>query len=118
MDLFNACTDGTLAEVELKWSAGVAVCVVMASGGYPENYEKGKAITGIADADALKDTKVFHAGTKVRAGEVVTNGGRVLGVTSWRPDLAGARAAAYAAVAKISFEAAHVRTDIASKAML
>jgi phosphoribosylamine---glycine ligase len=117
VDLFNACIDGTLTDIDLKWRPDTAVCVVMASGGYPEKYEKGKVISGIVAADSLENTKVFHAGTRIADGEVVTNGGRVLGVTSWRPDLASARAAAYAAVEKISFEAAHVRTDIASKAL-
>ena len=117
VDLLNACIDGTLADVELQWSSEVAVCVVMASGGYPEKYEKGKVIAGIAAADALENTKVFHAGTKINDGEVVTNGGRVLGVTSWRSDLASARAAAYTAVEKISFDGAQIRSDIAAKAL-
>jgi phosphoribosylamine-glycine ligase len=89
----------------------------MASGGYPGNYPKGKVISGIAAADALPQTKVFHAGTALKDGLVVTNGGRVLGVTAWRPTLAEARAAAYAAVEKISFEGAHYRRDIAAKAL-
>ena len=117
IDLFQACIDGRLSEVELKWKSETAVCVVMASGGYPEAYEKGKVISGLADADALENTKVFHAGTKTTDDGIVTNGGRVLGVTSWRADLAAARAAAYDAVGKIGFEGAHVRSDIASKAM-
>ncbi|MGB0579977.1 MAG: phosphoribosylamine--glycine ligase [Limisphaerales bacterium] len=117
IDLFQACIDGRLSDVELTWKDETAVCVVMASGGYPEAYEKGKVISGLADADALENTKVFHAGTKTTEDGIVTNGGRVLGVTSWRADLATARAAAYEAVEKIGFEGAHVRTDIASKAM-
>ena len=117
LDVLIASVDGRLDEIELKWSAETAVCVVMASGGYPQKYDKGKAISGLAAANALPGTKVFHAGTKVVDGEVVTNGGRVLGVTAWRPGLAEARAAAYEAVSQISFEAAHVRSDIASKAL-
>lgn len=117
IDLFNACIDGRLSEVKLKWRPETAVCVVMASGGYPESYAKGKLIDGLVDADALENTKVFHAGTKKTNDGVITNGGRVLGVTSWRADLASARAAAYEAVEKIGFEGAHVRSDIAAKAM-
>lgn len=117
LEVLIASVEERLDEIELKWRSETAVCVVMASGGYPQKYEKGKVISGIADADALPDTKVFHAGTKSAEGDVVTNGGRVLGVTAWRSGLAEARAAAYEAVGKISFEAAHVRSDIASKAL-
>lgn len=117
VELMLASVEGRLAKVELRWSAQVSVCVVMASGGYPGNYPKGKVISGIAAADALPQTKVFHAGTALKDGAVVTNGGRVLGVTAWRSTLAEARAAAYAAVEKISFEGAHYRRDIAAKAL-
>ena len=89
----------------------------MASGGYPGSYKKGDAITGIAEADALSDTKVFHAGTARVNDQIVTNGGRVLGVTAWAGDLRSARAAAYRAVEKIFFANAHVRRDIAAKAL-
>ncbi|MBL6764060.1 MAG: phosphoribosylamine--glycine ligase [Verrucomicrobiae bacterium] len=117
LELLLASREGRLGEVTMRWKPEVAVCVVMASGGYPQSYEKGKEIDGIAEADALPDTKVFHAGTKFSDGRVVTNGGRVLGVTAWRGDLASARDAAYAAVAKIRFEGAHVRSDIAAKGL-
>jgi phosphoribosylamine--glycine ligase len=117
VELMLASVEGRLAKVELRWSAQVSVCVVMASGGYPGNYPKGKVISGIAAADALPQTKVFHAGTALKDGLVVTNGGRVLGVTAWRPTLAEARAAAYAAVEKISLKGAHYRRDIAAKAL-
>ncbi len=117
IDLFEACVDGTLDRHTLSWSPKSAVCVVMASGGYPEEYEKGKPISGIADADAMAGVKVFHAGTKLSDGEVVTSGGRVLGVTALGDDLASARAQAYAAVEKIGFEGAHKRTDIGAKAL-
>ena len=89
----------------------------MASGGYPGNYPKGKIITGLAAANALPHTKVFHAGTALKDGNIVTNGGRVLGVTALGQDLRAAQAAAYAAVAKIHFEGAHYRRDIAMKAL-
>jgi phosphoribosylamine--glycine ligase len=103
--------------MELKWASQASVCVVMASGGYPGNYPKGKAISGIEAANALPNTKVFHAGTAAKDGQIVTNGGRVLGVTAWARDLRAARDAAYAAVERISFEGAQFRRDIGAKAL-
>ena len=117
VELMLASCEGRLAKTELKWSAHASVCVVMASGGYPGSYPKGKVITGIEAADALPGTKVFHAGTALKEGQAVTNGGRVLGVTAWRPTLPEARDAAYAAVEKIRFEGAQFRRDIAAKAL-
>jgi phosphoribosylamine---glycine ligase len=117
VELLLASTEGRLASHELRWSADASVCVVMASGGYPGGYPKGKVITGLDAANALPNTKVFHAGTARRDGQTVTNGGRVLGVTAWAKDLAAARNAAYAAVEKIQFEGAHFRRDIAAKAL-
>ena len=117
VELLDASVDGKLSRVQMKWSPMASVCVVMASGGYPGSYPKGKLISGIETADALPHTKVFHAGT-ARAGEgIVTSGGRVLGVTASGKDLASAKAAAYAAVEKIHFEGAHYRRDIAAKAL-
>jgi phosphoribosylamine--glycine ligase len=116
VELLDASVSGTLDKVELKWSATASVCVVMASGGYPGGYAKGKVITGLDAANALPNAKVFHAGT-ARAGEqIVTNGGRVLGVTALGKDVKSAQAAAYAAVEKIHFDGAHFRRDIAAKA--
>ena len=117
VDLFEASVEGTLDRHELKWRAQVAVCVVMASGGYPDKYAKGKPITGIEEANRLPGVKVFHAGTALQNGAVVTNGGRVLGVTALGADLQQARAAAYAAVDCISFEGAQYRRDIAVKGL-
>ncbi|HWD91594.1 MAG TPA: phosphoribosylamine--glycine ligase [Verrucomicrobiae bacterium] len=117
VELLDASASGTLGRTELKWSPLASVCVVMASGGYPGNYAKGKTISGLDEAAKLPDTKVFHAGT-ARAGEqIVTNGGRVLGVTALGKDLKTAQAAAYAAVEKIHFEGAQFRRDIAAKAL-
>ncbi|MDB6032747.1 MAG: Phosphoribosylamine--glycine ligase [Verrucomicrobiales bacterium] len=117
MELLDASVDGKLEGICLRWSALTSVCVVMASGGYPGSYAKGKPITGLAEAAALPQTKVFHAGT-VRAGDaVVTNGGRVLGVTAWASGLPAARKAAYEAVEKIRFDGAQYRRDIAAKAL-
>jgi phosphoribosylamine--glycine ligase len=117
VDLFEASIDRRLAEMDVHWSDQAAVCVVMASGGYPERYAKGKSITGIADADAMEGVKVFHAGTKYEGKNLVTSGGRVLGVTALGDTLGEARDLAYAAVDKIKFEGAHVRGDIAAKAL-
>lgn len=117
VELLLASAEGTLAQHELSWSANASVCVVMASGGYPGSYPKGKVITGFDAANALPNTKVFHAGTAKKDGQTVTNGGRVLGVTAWAKDLVAARNAAYAAVEKMHFEGAHYRRDIAAKAL-
>jgi phosphoribosylamine--glycine ligase len=117
VELLLASSEGRLADHELRWSDHASVCVVMASGGYPGSYPKGKVITGIATANARPNTKVFHAGTTKKDGQTATNGGRVLGVTAWAKDLAAARNAAYAAVEKIQFEGAHFRSDIAAKAL-
>ncbi len=119
-DLIEVCLavcDGTLENVTLKWDPRPAVCVVMASGGYPGEYEKGKVITGIEDAEKIPNVKVFHAGTKEADGDIVTSGGRVLGVTAIGDGIAKAQAAAYEAVEKIKFDGAFYRRDIADKAI-
>jgi phosphoribosylamine--glycine ligase len=117
VELLDASANGTLDKIELKWNPAAAVCVVMASGGYPGNYAKGKIIFGLDTANALPRAKVFHAGTALKDGQIVTNGGRVLGVTALGKDLKAAQAAAYAAVEKIHFDGAHFRRDIAAKAL-
>jgi phosphoribosylamine---glycine ligase len=117
VELLDASVNGALAKHELKWSSMASVCVVMASGGYPGSYPKGKVITGLDEAAKLPNTKVFHAGTASKDGQIVTNGGRVLGVTALGKDLKAAQAAAYAAVEKIHFDGAHFRRDIAAKAL-
>jgi phosphoribosylamine--glycine ligase len=117
VELLDASVSGTLAHIEVQWSPQASVCVVMASGGYPGSYAKGKPILGLAEAAKLPNTKVFHAGTAKSGNEIVTNGGRVLGVTAWAKDLKSAQAAAYAAVEKIHFDGAHFRRDIAAKAL-
>ena len=118
VELLDASAGGTLTKHELKWSPLASVCVVMASGGYPGNYAKGKIITGLDAADKLPHTKVFHAGTALKDGEIVTNGGRVLGVTALGTNLRAAQAAAYAVVDCIQFEGAQFRRDIAAKALV
>jgi len=92
-------------------------CAVALSGGYPGSYVKGKVITGLTAVSQSPNTKVFHAGTALAGGALVTNGGRVLGVTAWAGDLRSARDAAYAAVEKIRFDGAHFRRDIGAKAL-
>ena len=114
--VLNACIDGTLSDDLVTWHDDVAVGVVMASGGYPGAYEKGKVIEGLDDAGSLDNVVVFHAGTAVRDGDVVTSGGRVLCVTARGRDLEQAVAQAYKAIEKIGFDGAHHRRDIAAKA--
>lgn len=118
VELLNASVDGTLDALDLKWSSMASVCVVMASAGYPGSYAKGKTIRGLDAAARLPNVKVFHAGTTSAGGEIVTNGGRVLGVTAWARDLKQARDAAYAAAERIEFEGKWFRRDIAAKALL
>ena len=115
VDLLEATIDGRLAQTEARWSAQSAVCVVMASGGYPGSYATGKVIDGL-DA-AGKGAVVFHAGTRLDGGRVVTAGGRVLGVTALANGLASAQARAYEAVSRIHFDGAHFRRDIAAKGL-
>jgi phosphoribosylamine--glycine ligase len=117
VELLDASVNGTLDKFQLKWSPLASVCVVMASGGYPGNYAKGKIISGLDDAAKLPGVKVFHAGTAVKENQIVTNSGRILGVTALGKDLKTAQAAAYAAVEKIRFDGAHFRHDIAAKAL-
>jgi phosphoribosylamine--glycine ligase len=112
----QACIDGTLSDDLITWTDDPCVCVVMASGGYPGAYAKGNVIEGLGEAGTRAGATVFHAGTALRDGQVVTNGGRVLGVTATGQDLEAAIRRAYDAVADIRFENAHYRTDIAAKA--
>ena len=115
VELLNASVDGTLSKVDLQWKPEAAVCVVMASGGYPGSYPKGLPISFPSNTSA--NAKVFHAGTALKDGRVVTSGGRVLGVTALGKDLASAQRDAYSLVEQIRFEGAHYRKDIAAKAL-
>jgi phosphoribosylamine--glycine ligase len=117
LDVLLAVTKGELDKVELEWDRRPAVCVVMASGGYPGDYTKGKEITGLDEAAKLKDVVVFHAGTAEKDGRFFTKGGRVLGVTALGDTVQAAQERAYEAVRLIHFEGAHYRTDIGSKAV-
>ena len=112
VEVFEACIDGQLDEIDLEFEDNAAVCVVLASDGYPEKYDKGFEITGIEDVNAKEGYHVFHAGTKFSDGKLVTNGGRVLGVTAKGKDLVEARANAYAATELVSFANKYKRNDI------
>ncbi|MCI5884113.1 MAG: phosphoribosylamine--glycine ligase [Clostridiales bacterium] len=113
VDVMNACIDGKLDEIDLQFEENAAVCVVLASDGYPLHYEKGKVITGFENFEEKDGYYVFHAGTKFdEDGNIVTNGGRVLGITAKGQDLKEARKNAYAATEWISFENKYMRNDI------
>lgn len=115
VDIIEAVLEERLDQIKIKWKEQSSVCVVLASGGYPGSYEKGKIIYGLDDVP--DDVMVFHAGTAVKGGRIVTSGGRVLGVTATGPDISSAIKTAYAAVEKISFEGMHYRRDIGRKAL-
>ena len=120
LHIMQACTDGTLAEQEVKFSDGAAACVILASGGYPVAYEKGKPISGLVDGQlpGEENVTVYHSGTAITEdGQLVTNGGRVLGVTATGPRLTNALSHAYEAAEKISFEKLHKRSDIGLRAL-
>lgn len=112
IDVFEACIDGCLDKIDLKFENNAAVCVVLASDGYPLEYEKGKKITGLENFEGKTDIFAFHAGTKKVNGDVVTNGGRVLGITATAPTLKEARDKAYEATKLIGFENKYMRNDI------
>lgn len=112
IDVFEACIDGTLDKIDLQFEDNACVCVVLASDGYPVAYEKGKLITGFENFDGKDDYFCFHAGTKLTDKGIVTNGGRVLGITALGKDLKEARAKAYEATEWIQFENKYMRHDI------
>jgi phosphoribosylamine--glycine ligase len=117
LEVLIAISKGTLADIELEWHDTATVCVVMASEGYPESYEKGKVITGITDAEAIEGVSVVHAGTKQDGDSLVSNGGRVLAVVAEGSDIKSAIDTAYKGVEKVTFEGAYNRTDIGFKAL-
>ncbi|HOO38743.1 MAG TPA: phosphoribosylamine--glycine ligase [Deltaproteobacteria bacterium] len=115
--LAEVANGGSIKNIQLEWETGPSVCVVLASGGYPGSYEKGKIITGIDKAEALDGIKVFHAGTRIHGTDIVTSGGRVLGVTAVGADLRSTIETAYRATELISFEKMYYRKDIGHKAL-
>jgi phosphoribosylamine--glycine ligase len=120
LDLLEAATDDKLEEIaegRLEWDQRPAVCVVLASQGYPGSYSKGKVITGLAEVAQMSDIKVFHAGTRCEKDLVLTDGGRVLGVTGLGETLVEAKRNTYEAVARLHFQGEFHRGDIADKAL-
>ena len=117
VEIMIACADGKLKDKEVLWKDAAAVCVVMASKGYPGKYDKNVKIKGIADAEKIDGVMVFHAGTDFDGVDFVTTGGRVLGVTACDGTIAKARDRAYEAIKEISFDGAHYRNDIAWRAL-
>ncbi|OXM83330.1 phosphoribosylamine--glycine ligase [Paenibacillus rigui] len=115
LDIFLAAVNGHLEQMDIQWSDEAAVCVILASEGYPGSYPKGLPIEGLNE---VQSSIVFHAGTALKDGQVVTNGGRVLGVTALGKDIAEAREKAYADADRIRFQGKHYRTDIAKKALV
>ncbi len=118
VDIMKAIFHNSLADIEIKWSVGYCTCVVMASGGYPLDYPKGLEITGLNNSGQLDGCEIFHAGTKFDNNKLVTNGGRVLGVTAKGETLKSSISNAYDGVNKINFANAHYRNDIGQRALL
>jgi phosphoribosylamine--glycine ligase len=116
-EILKATAEGRLREVEVAWKDAASVCVVLSSEGYPGQYEKGRKITGLDSFKNDPDVVVFHAGTALDNGDVVTSGGRVLGVTALGRDIAAAKSRAYQAIEKIHFDGMHYRKDIADRAI-
>jgi phosphoribosylamine--glycine ligase len=117
LEAIDAVIDGRLDRITLRWDPRPAVCVVLASGGYPGDYVNGKEISGLADAAFSSDVCVFHAGTRRVGDRVLTAGGRVLGVTARADTIAGAQRLAYQAVDRIRFDGAYCRRDIGFRAL-
>lgn len=117
VDALEACIDGRLAETSLRWSAGASACVVASSGGYPGSYKTALPIAGLAAAAQVPGVEVFHAGTALKDGQILTAGGRVLGVTAAADSLRQALDRAYQAMAEISFEGMYYRRDIGHRAL-
>lgn len=116
LDIFDACIDGTLGELEIKWKKDTFACtIIVASGGYPDKYEKGKIISGLEAADKHGNVIIFHSGTAIENGHVVTAGGRVLGITATASDLHKALGLAYEAIGRIHFDGMQFRKDIGKK---
>ena len=117
VDVIESALSGKLDKVKLNWDSHSAVCVVMASGGYPGPYKKGDEISGIDDANSIDDVVVFHAGTSAVDGKIVTSGGRVLGVTALGDGMKSAIEKSYEAVGKIDWNGVQYRKDIGNKAL-
>jgi len=116
IDILNAVIEDTLHKINIEWEDNAAVCVVVASGGYPGKYQKGKVINGLERLEKMKNMIAFHAGTKFQDNQVITSGGRVLGITAWDDTISKAKERAYKGVKEIYFEDMYYRKDIAAKA--
>ncbi|MCK5768565.1 MAG: phosphoribosylamine--glycine ligase [Candidatus Atribacteria bacterium] len=117
VEIFMAVIEGQLTKIDIKWNNNAVVCVIAASGGYPAKYEKGKSISGLEKLENKNDMYIFHAGTKFQEKEIVTSGGRVLGMTAWAENINKAKRKAYEGMEKIYFEDMYYRKDIAQKAI-
>ena len=117
VDIIEHILEGKLDKIKVEWDKRAAVCVVLASKGYPGDYEKGKEISGLNDTKSLKDAVVFHAGTSLKDGKIVTSGGRVLGVTAIADTIESAINGAYSVVHMVKFDGMHYRSDIGRKAL-
>ena len=117
VDILNTVIEGSLHKINIEWNNNSAICVVAASGGYPGKYQKDKVISGLEGLEKMKDIIAFHAGTKFQDGEIVTSGGRVLGITAWDNTISKAKEKAYKGVKEIYFEDMYYRKDIAAKAI-
>lgn len=115
LEIFEACVDGTLDKIDVQWYDNAAACVIVASGGYPESYQKGYEITGLDKCKEAENIYVYHAGTALKDGKFVTNGGRVLGITGVGKNLDEAIKTAYNGVGLVNFEKMHFRKDIGIK---
>jgi len=117
IDILNAVIEDRLHKINIQWEDNAAVCVVVASGGYPGKYQKGKVISGLERLEKMKDMIAFHAGTKFQDNQVITSGGRVLGITAWDKTISKAKERAYKGIKEIYFEDMYYRKDIAAKAI-
>jgi len=117
IDILNAVIENRLHKINIEWEDNAAVCVVVASGGYPGKYQKGKVISGLERLEKMENMIAFHAGTKFQEGRVVASGGRVLGITAWDKTISKAKERAYKGVKEIYFEEMYYRKDIAAKAI-
>jgi phosphoribosylamine--glycine ligase len=117
VDAIEGCVDGRLANTELRWASGASACVVASSGGYPGSYKTGFPINGLGAAAQVAGVQIFHAGTTLVGGQMLTAGGRVLGVTAAADSLEQALSRAYQAMAEISFEGIYYRRDIGHRAL-
>lgn len=115
LEIMLACTNGTLDEINIEWYDNAAVCVILASGGYPVSYEKGYTITGLEEIAKKENTIVFHSGTAKKDGKFITSGGRVLGITGIGNTIEEAIQTAYEGVKIVDFDKKHFRTDIGKK---